>query len=177
MHDIGFGVEGGSKRGVASGMTADSERPRFGKDQEELTALEQQVLGAFGACVRLCAFVCLCVLVHAVLADCMRTGTPEPNGGEIIDCRCHLNEAAETDTETVTYCQQETDDDHELGNSPHKHSEQDVADVQGARDAAEARYYRRRRRDRAPPPRCAGHHSSARHGAWLGRRQSKRTGF
>ena len=33
MHDIGFGVEGGSKRGVASGMTADSERPRFGKDQ------------------------------------------------------------------------------------------------------------------------------------------------
>ena len=58
-----------------------------------MTAPEQQVLGAFfffGACVRLCAFVCLCVLVHAVLADCMRTGTPEPNGGEIIDCRCHL---------------------------------------------------------------------------------------
>ena len=31
---------------------------------------------------------------------------------------------------TVTYCQQETDDDHELRNSPHEHSEQEVADVQ-----------------------------------------------
>ena len=42
------------------------------------------------------------------------------------------NDAVETDKETVTYCQQETDDDHELRNSPHEHSGQDVADVQGA---------------------------------------------
>ena len=38
----------------------------------------------------------------------------------------------ETDKETVSYCQQETDDDHEIRNSPHEHSGQDVADVQGA---------------------------------------------
>ena len=42
------------------------------------------------------------------------------------------NDAQKTDNETVTYCQQETDDDHELRNSPHEHSGQDVADVQGA---------------------------------------------
>ena len=41
------------------------------------------------------------------------------------------NEAVETDKETVTYCQQETDDDHELRNSPHVHSGQDVAGDQG----------------------------------------------
>ena len=42
------------------------------------------------------------------------------------------NGAVETDQETATYCYQETDDDYELRNSPHEHSGQDVADVQGA---------------------------------------------
>ena len=42
------------------------------------------------------------------------------------------NDAVKTDNETVTYCQQETDDDYELRNSPHEHSGQDVPDVEDA---------------------------------------------
>ena len=41
------------------------------------------------------------------------------------------NETVETDKETVTYCQQQAVDDHELRNLSHVHSGQKVADDQG----------------------------------------------